>query len=101
MGSPKLRDIPKNFLEKPLSKIKRSQEITVRKPSLPEILCGAFGILSLVIFIYIKMLQLEIQSQESLSQLDTYAALSLLVAITFLVTFASLTILRKALPAEI
>ena len=94
------RRIPENFLRKPLSKIKRPEKAGLRRLSIPELLSGAFAIMSLIIFVYIKMFQLEIQSQESISQLDTYAAISLVVAITFLVTFASSMILRRAFPGE-
>jgi hypothetical protein len=99
-GSRERRKIPENFLGKPLSKMKRHEKVGLRRLSLPELLSGAFAILSLIIFVYIKMFQLEIQSQESISQLDTYAAISLVVAITFLVTFASSIILRRVLQGE-
>jgi hypothetical protein len=100
-GPRERRKIPENFLGKPLSKMKRHEKVVLRRLSIPELLSGAFAILSLVIFVYIKMFQLEIQSQEAISQLDTYAALSLVVAIIFLVTFASSMILRKMFPEEI
>jgi hypothetical protein len=92
--------IPESFLGKPLSKMKHSEKVAIRRLSITELLSGAFTILCLVTFIYIKMFQLEIQSQESISQLDTYAALSLVIGITFLVTFTSSMILRRVLPGE-
>jgi uncharacterized membrane protein len=99
-GSREPRKIPEDFLQKPLSKIKRPEKVALQRLSLPEILSGASAILSLVIFVYIRMFQLEVQSQESISQLNIYAALSLLVTITFLITFASLMILRRVFPGE-
>ena len=99
-GRRERRKIPENFLDKPLSKMKRSEKVGMRRLSIPELLSGAFAILSLVIFVYIKMFELEIQGQGSMTQLDTYAAISLVVAITFLVTFASSMILRRVFPGE-
>lgn len=92
--------IPEGFLGKPLSKMKQPDKVALRGLSSAEVLSGASTILCLVIFVYIKMFQLEIQSQESIQQLDTYAALSLLIGITFLVTFASSMIIRRVFPGE-
>jgi len=92
--------IPESFLGKPLSKMKHSEKVALRRLSITELLSGASTILCLVIFVYIKMFQLEIQSQESIQQLDTYAALSLVIGITFLVTFTSSMILRRVFPGE-
>jgi hypothetical protein len=92
--------IPESFLGKPLSNMKHPEKVALRRLSITELLSGAFTILCLVIFVFIKMFQLEIQSQESIPQLDTYAALSLVIGITFLVTFTTSMILRRVFPGE-
>jgi hypothetical protein len=66
----------------------------------PELLSGTFTIFCFVIFVYIKMLQFEIRSQETISQLETYAALSLIVGITFFVTFMTSMVFRRLFPGE-
>jgi hypothetical protein len=98
--SPKRGKIPESFLGKPLSKMKHPERVAIRRLSITELFSGAFTILCLVIFVSIKMFQLEIQSQDPMSQLDTYAALSLVIGITFLVTFASSMVLRRMFPGE-
>jgi hypothetical protein len=92
--------IPESFLGKPLSNMKHSEKVTLRTLSITELLSGALSILCLVIFVYIKMFQLNFQSQEPIPQLDTYAALSLMIGITFLVTFTTSMILRRMFPGE-
>ena len=92
--------VPESFFGKPVLKMKRPEKVALRRLSITELLSGAFTIFCFVIFVYIKMFQLEIQSQESILQLDTYAALSLVIGITFLVTFTSSMILRKVFPGE-
>jgi len=99
-GSRKRRNVPDNFLEKPLSKMKHPEKAMVRRLSTAELLSGAFAILSFVVFVYIKMLELEIQSQNSISQLETYSVISIMVGIAFLITFASSMILRRVFPGE-
>ena len=93
--------IPESFLGKPLPKMQHPKKVALRRLSITELLSGASSILCFIIFVYIKMFQLEIQGQESMPQLDTYAALSLLIGITFLVTFTSSMILRRVFPGEI
>jgi uncharacterized membrane protein len=80
--------------------MKHPEKVALRRLSITELLSGAFTILCLVIFVYIKMFQLDFQSQESIPQLDTYAALSLVIGITFLVTFTTSMILRRVFPGE-
>ena len=92
--------VPESFFGKPVPKMKRPEKVALRRLSITELLSGAFAIFCFVIFVYIKMFQLEIQSQESILQLDTYAALSLVIGITFLVVFTSSMILRKVFPGE-
>jgi hypothetical protein len=98
--SSKRGKIPESFLRKPLSNVKHPEKVALRRLSITELLSGALTILCLVIFVYIKMFQLEIQNQESIPQLDTYAALSLIIGITFLITFTTSMILRRVFPGE-
>jgi hypothetical protein len=92
--------VPKSFLKKSTSNTKHSERVAMRRLSLTELLLGAFTIFCFVIFVYIKMFSLEIEGQEAISQLETYAAVSLLVGMTFLVTFATSMIFRKLFPGE-
>jgi len=98
--SAKRRKIPESLLRKPSLKMKHPEKVALRGLSITELLSGALTILCFVIFVFIKMFQLEIQSQESITQLDTYAALSLLIGITFLVTFSTSMVLRRVFPGE-
>ncbi|MGD0979187.1 MAG: hypothetical protein ABR962_08620 [Candidatus Bathyarchaeia archaeon] len=100
MESCKRGSIPESFLEKPLSNMKHPEKVALRRLSITELLSGALTVLCLVIFVYIKMFQLHFQSQTSIPQLDTYAALSLIIGITFLVTFTTSMILRRVFPGE-
>jgi hypothetical protein len=98
--SRKREEIPESFFGKPLSKMKRPEKVALRRSSI-KLLSGVSAIFCFVVFVYIKMFQIEIQSQVSISQLDTYAALSLVIGITFLVTFTSSMIPRRVFPEEI
>jgi hypothetical protein len=90
---------PESFL-KPASNTKHPEKVALQRPSIPELLSGTFTIFCFVIFVYIKMLLFEIRSQETISQLETYAALSLIVGITFFVTFITSMVFRKLFPGE-
>lgn len=92
--------IPESLSGKPSSKMKHPEKVALGRLSITELLSGAFTMLCFIIFVFIKMFQLEIQSQESITQLDTYAALSLMIGITFLVTFSTSMVLRRVFPGE-
>jgi len=68
--------------------------------SLPELLSGTFTVLCLVIFVYLKMYSLEMNNQETVSQLNTFTELSLIIAITFSITLATSMIFRKIFAEE-
>lgn len=92
-------NVPENFL-KSASNTKHPEKVALRRPSIPEFLSGTFAIFCFVVFVYIKMLIFEIGSQETISQLETYAAVSLMVGITFFVTFMTSMLFRRLFPGE-
>jgi hypothetical protein len=91
--------LPENFL-KSSSSTKHPGKVALQRQSIPELLSGMFTILCFVIFVYIKMFLFEIGSQETISQLETYAALSVIVGITFFVTFITSMVFRKLFHGE-
>jgi len=91
--------IPESLLGKPSPKMKPPEEV-LRRLSITELLSGTLTMLCFVIFVFIKMFQLEIQGEESITQLDTYATLSVIIGITFLVTFSTSMVLRRVFPGE-
>jgi hypothetical protein len=91
--------VPENFL-KSASNTKHFERVALQRPSILELLSGVLAISCFVIFVYIKMLQFEIASQEPISQLEIYAAISLMVGITSFVTFMTSMIFRKLFPGE-
>jgi hypothetical protein len=93
--------ISESLLGKPLSNVKPPEGAALRRLSIAELLSGTLTMLCFVIFVFIKMFQLEIQSQESVTQLDTYATLSVMIGITFLVTFSTSMVLRRVFPGDV
>jgi hypothetical protein len=91
--------VPENFL-KSSSNTKYPERAELQKPSILEILSGMSTMLCFAIFVYIKMFIFEVGSQEAISQLETYAALSLIVGITFFVTFIASMVFRKLFSGE-
>jgi len=91
--------VPENFLKSTLD-TKHPEKVALQRTSIPELLSGMFTIFCFVVFVYIKMLLFEIGSQETISQLETYAAISLMVGITFFVAFMTSMAFRKVIPGE-
>jgi hypothetical protein len=94
------RKVPQSFLKKPVSNIKHTEKVAMRRLSIVELLSGIFTIFCFVVFVYIKMFSLEIKSQEAVFQLETYAAVSLLIGMTFFVTLMTSVIFRRLFPGE-
>lgn len=80
--------------------MKHPEKVALRRLSIAELLCGTFTIFCFVIFVYVKMLSFEIKSEETISQLETYAAVSLVIGITFLITLMTSMIFRRLFPGE-
>lgn len=99
-GRRQRRKVPQSFLKKPLSNMKHTKKVAMRRLSIVELLSGIFTIFCFVIFVYIKMFSLEIKTQEAVSQLETYAAVSLLIGMTFFVTLMTSVIFRRLFPGE-
>jgi hypothetical protein len=93
-------DIPKDFLEK-LSKRKPVQKVALRISSMSELFLGMITIVCVLVFIYIEMFSLEVRDSGAKSQLETYAAVSLVVGITVLVTLGTSMIFRRLFPGEV
>lgn len=93
--------VPESFLEKSWSNMKHPETVALRGSSMTELLFGMFTIFCFVIFVYIKMFSFEIKGQEAISQLETYAVVSLVVGITFFVTLMTSIIFRRLFPGEI
>jgi len=91
--------VPKSFL-KLSSKMKHPKKVALRRLSITEFLCGTFTIFCFVIFVYIKMFSFQMKSEEAISQLETYAVISLLIGITFLVTLMTSMVFRRLFPGE-
>jgi hypothetical protein len=100
MKSCKHRKIPQSLLGKPSCNTKHPEKVAIRRLSIAELLSGTLTLLCFVIFVFIKMFQFEIQSQELILQLGTCAGLSLVIGITFLVTFTTSILLRRVFPGE-
>lgn len=92
--------VPESFLKKLSSNMKHPEKVALRRLSIAELLCGTFTIFCFVIFVYVKMFAFEIKSEETILQLETYAIISLVIGITFLVTLMTSMIFRRLFPGE-
>lgn len=93
--------VPASFLEKSSSNRKPPEKVALRRLSIAELLCGMFTIFCFVISIYIEMFLSEIKNQQTISQLETYVAVSLLVGIAFFIILMTSMIFRRLFPGEI
>jgi cell division septal protein FtsQ len=98
--APTHTNVPSSFLRNPIPKMNPQKGASVRRLSITEVLSGTLSIFCFVIFVYIKMLSLEVSGQEATSQLETYSALSLVIGTTFFVTLMTSMIFRKLFPGE-
>jgi hypothetical protein len=92
--------VPTSFLRTFQPIKKRREKAFVKRLSLAELLAGAIMMLCFVIFIYVKMLSLQLQGQEAAVQLGNYAAVSLLLGIASLLTLTSSLAFRRLFPGE-
>jgi hypothetical protein len=92
--------VPESFLKKSSSNMKHPEKVALRRLSIAELLCGTFTIFCFVIYVYVKMFSFETKNEEAISQLETYAVISLVIGITFLVTLMTSMIFRRLFPGE-
>lgn len=93
-------NVPSKFLKDSIAKMRPHKEVSLHTKPIVEVLSGTLSIFCFVVFVYIKMLSLEVSGQEAASQLETYSVLSLVIGTTFFVTLMTSIMFRKIFNKE-